>query len=199
MERISQAGDFIRNRVMTLPSTLDLAWDPRSKTPPPPNGCSSASTLNLHQVSYECYGHWATDRRLLGHELHIKLNGKAKTLICWQGKSHSLVECYIHKGKKKLEAAQPELVEAMHPTTPHNYERWIVIKGQHTGKYVHSIRYKKGATPKTLILWTVAVVTPVEGKVDEQTGEELHLEPTELCLEDESDSSKEINMFSRKL
>ncbi|KAK0473631.1 hypothetical protein IW261DRAFT_1423541 [Armillaria novae-zelandiae] len=169
MERISRTGDFIRNRAMTPPSTLNPAWDPRSKTPPLPNECSSASTSSLHQVSNECHGHWATDRRLLGHELRVKLNGKVKTLVLRQGKSSSLVECYIRKGKRKLEAVRPELAEAMHPTTPRNYERWIVIK--------------------------VAVVAPVEGKVDEQTGEELHLKSMELCLEDESDFSKEINML----
>ncbi|KAK0485333.1 hypothetical protein EDD18DRAFT_1111652 [Armillaria luteobubalina] len=161
---------------------------------------SSSNVLHSIQVSYECPGHWATDRQLLGRELRIKFNGKAKTLVLQQGESSSLVECYIHKGKKKLEAVQPELIEAMHPTTPHNYKHWIVIQGQHTGKYVRSIRYKKGAALRTLILWTVAVVTPVEGKVDEQTGEELHLKSMELCLEDESDFSKEINMLSsRKL
>ncbi|KAK0493657.1 hypothetical protein EDD18DRAFT_1356639 [Armillaria luteobubalina] len=134
MERIGRTGDFIRNRAMTPPSTLDPTWDPCSKTPPLPNECSSASTSSLHQVSYECPGHWATDRRLLGRELRVKFNGKAKTLVLWQGESSSLVECYICKGKKKLEAVQPELIEAMHPTTPRNYECWIVIQGQHTGK-----------------------------------------------------------------
>ncbi len=44
------------------------------------------------------------------------------------------------------------------------------------------------------------MVAPAEGKVDEQTGEELQLESTDLCLEDKTDTSKDINMlFSRKL
>ncbi len=121
---------------------LDPAWDPHSKTPPLPLTSSS------HQVSYEHHGHWVTDRRLLGHELHIKMNGKTKTLLFRQGGNSSSVECYICKGKKKIEAVSPESVKPMHPATPHNYECWIVIKGQHTGKYMHSIRYEKGATPK---------------------------------------------------
>ncbi|KAK0236490.1 hypothetical protein EDD85DRAFT_791787 [Armillaria nabsnona] len=103
-------------------------------------------------------------------------------------------------GKKKIEVVSPESVEPMHPATPCNHEYWIVIKGWHTGKYVHSICYEKGAMPKLLIWWMVAMVAPVEGKVDEQTGEELQLESTDLCLEDETDASKDINMlFSRKL
>ncbi len=44
------------------------------------------------------------------------------------------------------------------------------------------------------------MVAPAEGKVDEQTEEELQLESTDLCLEDETDASKDINMlFSQKL
>ncbi|KAK0440212.1 uncharacterized protein EV420DRAFT_1582234 [Desarmillaria tabescens] len=192
-------GDFIRNRATTPPPNLDPAWDPRSKTPPLPDG-SSISTSGFNPLSYEHHGHWATDGRLLGRELRIKLNGKAKTLIFRQGAKHAPVECYIRKGKKKIEAVPPELVEAIHPATPRNYERWVVIKGRHTGKYVRSIRYEKGATPKMPIWWTVAVVAPAEGQVDEQTGEELHLESTDLCLEEESESSRETNMlFSRKL
>ncbi|KAK0438716.1 uncharacterized protein EV420DRAFT_1735980 [Desarmillaria tabescens] len=178
----TQPGHFIRYRAATPPSHLDPAWDPRSKTPPLPGQSSSVSGSRFH----------------LGYEHHV--NGKAKTLVFHQGGNSSQVECYIRKGKKKIEAVSAELVEAMHPATPRNYECWIVIKGRHTGKYVRSIRYEKGATPKMPTWWTVAVVTPAEGQVDEQTGEELHLESTDLCLEEESESSRETNMlFSQKL
>ncbi|KAK0237584.1 hypothetical protein EDD85DRAFT_936560 [Armillaria nabsnona] len=197
MERFGRTGDFIRDRAKTPPVPLvplDPAWDPHSKTPPLP------STSSSHQVSYEHHGHWATDRQLLGRELCVKVNGKMKTLLFRQGRNSSPVECYICKGKKKIEAVLPESVEPMHPATPRNYERWIVIKGWHTGKYVRSIRYEKEATPKMPIQWTVAMVVPVEGKVDEQTGEELQLESTDLCLEDKTEASKDINMlFSQKL
>lgn len=145
MERFGRMGDFIRDRAMTLPVPLvplNPAWDPCSKTPPLP------STSSSHQVSYKHHGHWVTDRRLLGRELCIKVNGKMKTLLFQQGGNSSPVECYICKCKKKIEAVSPESVEPMHPATPCDYKCWIVIKGRHTGKYVCSIRYEKGATPK---------------------------------------------------
>ncbi|KAK0470197.1 uncharacterized protein EV420DRAFT_1473279 [Desarmillaria tabescens] len=182
-------GHLLRNKISTVRDVI----------------CGQDSNSRLHLIIVlEMYDPAITNKesnpQLLGHELCIKVNGKAKTLIFRQGRNSSQVECYICKGKKKIEAVSAELIEAMHPATPHNYKHWIVIKGQHTGKYVHSIRYEKGATPKMPIWWTVAIVTPVEGQVDEQTGEELHLESTDLCLEKESKSSRETNMlFSQKL
>ncbi len=82
----------------------------------------------------------------------------------------------------------------MEPSTPRNYKRWIVIKGEDTGKHVRSIRYEKGVTPKMPIWWTVAVVLPSPAGPDTLTGEELRIESTCLCLEDESADSKHHNM-----
>lgn len=99
----------------------------------------------------------------------------------------------MRKGRRKTAKVCPDVVEAMHPSTPRHYERWIVIKGKHAGKYVRSIRYEKGPTPKMPIWWTIVVVIPSSVGSDIVTGEELRLESTVLCLEDESNESKDRN------
>ncbi len=125
---------------------------------------------------------------------------KAKVMVLQQRSDGHGVQAYIRKGKKKLEPVQPGMVQAMHLATPHNYEQWIVIKGEHTGKYVRSIRYDKVENPRMPIWWTVAVVEPAEGEVDRIVREELHVDSDALCLEDKSKASKLKNMqFSRNL
>ncbi len=58
----------------------------------------------------------------------------------------------------------------------------------------------EGQDSKNAIWWTVAVVLPSAREEDILTGEELHLESTCLCLEDESADSKHRNMqFSQGL
>ncbi|SJL18954.1 uncharacterized protein ARMOST_22557 [Armillaria ostoyae] len=190
---------LIQERAGTPPPT-DTAWDPRSKTPPPPPFASGTSPPLSPSRNYEHQGHWMTDPRLVDRELRVRVGVKTKAMVLQQRSDGCGVQAYTRKGKKKLEPVEPGMVQAMHPATPRNYERWIVIKGEHTGKYVRSIRYDKAENPKMPLWWTVAVVEPVEGDVNKMVGEELHLDSDALCLEDEGDTSKRTNMqFSRNL
>ncbi len=116
------------------------------------------------------------------------------TMVTQMNLDNSVVEVYLKKGKKKKVHVSPLVVQAMELSTPCNYECWIVIKGEATGKHVRSICYKKGVTPKMPIWWTVAVVLPTPDGPDTVTGEELNIESTCLCLEDESADSKCRNM-----
>lgn len=133
-----QNQPLIRERLGTPPPT-EPAWDPCSKTPPPPPFISGTSLPLLSSSNYEHQGHWMTDPRLTDRELHVCAGSKAKVMVLQQRSDGRGVQAYIRKGKKKLEPVQPGMVQAMHPATPRNYERWIVIKGEHTSKYVRSI------------------------------------------------------------
>ncbi|KAK0470866.1 hypothetical protein IW261DRAFT_1425702 [Armillaria novae-zelandiae] len=182
-EKLTLAGEAIRSQplISCRPDTppLEPAWDPCSKMPPRPGIPSEAGPLLSPPRTYEHHGHWMTDPRLVDRELHVHVGSKAKVMVIQKRSDGAGMQAYIRKGKKKLEPIQPGMAAAMEPATPRNYERWIIIKGNNnTGKYVRSIQYKKGATPKMPIWWTVAVVEPVEGEVDRMVGEELHLDST---------------------
>ncbi len=191
---------MFRERASPPTETLPPAWDPRSKTPPPVDGTADGSSSRVVNVySLDNQGLWITDIRLLGLELRVRVSGKPVTIITQLNADNTAVEVCMKKGKKKVRVS-PFVVQAMEPSTPRNYERWVVIKGNNTGKHVRSIRYTKGVTPKMPIWWTVAFVLPSAREEDILTGEELHLESTCLCLEDESADSKHRNMqFSRGL
>ncbi|KAK0472408.1 hypothetical protein IW261DRAFT_1424446 [Armillaria novae-zelandiae] len=196
-EKLALAGEAIRSQplISRRPDTPPLkpAWDPRSKTPPRPGVPSEAGPSLSPPRTYEHHGHWMTDPRLVDRELHVHVGSKAKVMVIQKRSDGAGMQAYIRKGKKKLEPIQPGMAAAMEPATPRNYERWIIIKGDNTGKYVRSIRYKKGATPKMPIWWTVAVVEPVEGEVDRMVGEELHLDSTP-CNSGEAGPSSRVRL-----
>ncbi|KAK0488162.1 hypothetical protein EDD18DRAFT_1359848 [Armillaria luteobubalina] len=151
--------------------------------------------------SHDSSGHWTSDPRLVGREFRIRIGGKAKVVMLQKGANDDVAQAYVRRGKRKLELmADRKLIEAMHPANPRNYERWIVIEGEHTGKYVRSIRYNRVKESKESIQWTVATVEPIIGECDKLTGENLDLDSSCLCLEAENDTSKWRNMkFSRNL
>ncbi|SJL15928.1 uncharacterized protein ARMOST_19436 [Armillaria ostoyae] len=199
----STVGPLSLERPPTPPTSTDepycAAWDPRSKTPPLINGNDSVATSS-RLPEYVHQGHWTSDFRLTGYEFRVMIGGKRKTVYLQNTWDNARVEVYMRKGKTKSQRISAEVVEAMHPTTPRNYERWIVIKGPHTGKYVRSIRYEKNPNPKMPIWWTVAVIQPTSQGHDELLDEELHLICSDLCLEDEDEKSRNRNMqFSRNL
>ncbi|KAK0471210.1 hypothetical protein IW261DRAFT_1425339 [Armillaria novae-zelandiae] len=171
---------------------LEPAWDPLFQNASPTRHTFRGRSFAI------TFRHLRASRPL--DDRSSPCRSKAKVMVIQKRSDGAGVQAYIRKGKKKLELIQPGMAAAMQPATPRNYEQWIIIKGDNTGKYVRSIRYKKGATPKMPIRWTVAVVEPVKGEVDRMVGEELHLDSTVLCLEEESEVSKLKNMqFSRNL
>lgn len=190
-------GKLSLERELTLPPFADgpysAAWDPHSKMPP-----LSEAQCSLLQSSrppeYEHKGHWTSDFHLTGFPLCAMVGGKRKTIVLQTTWGNCNVEVYMCKGKTKLEQVLPEIVEAIHLSTVHNYECWVVIKGPHAGKQVCSIHYEKGVTSKMPIWWTVAVVQLVPQAHDKLMGEELHLVLSDICLEDESKKSQEENM-----
>ncbi|KAK0451953.1 uncharacterized protein EV420DRAFT_1482299 [Desarmillaria tabescens] len=144
--------------------------------------------------SLDNQGLWVTDLCLLGLELRVQVSGKPMTMITQLNADNTTVDVYLKKGKRKKVLVSLLVVQAMKPSTLHNYEHWVVIKGKNTGKHVCSICYEKSMTPKLPIWWTVTVVLPSAFGADTLTGEELHVESTCLCLEDKSADSKHRNM-----
>ncbi|KAK0472835.1 hypothetical protein IW261DRAFT_1423991 [Armillaria novae-zelandiae] len=175
----------------SLAEHLDPAWDPRS---PAPAGLLPTPDLP-NSSAFEHHDHWVTDICLLTYRLHVQASGKPMTMMTEYNALLEKVKAYIHKGKKKKKVLESyQFVQPMEPSTPHHYDRWIVIKGDHAGKQVRSIRYDKGLNPKMPIWWMVAVVLPSDDDVDTVTREELCIESTCLCLEDKSAESKKRNM-----
>ncbi|KAK0460422.1 uncharacterized protein EV420DRAFT_1640971 [Desarmillaria tabescens] len=172
-----------------LVSTIGAPFLPPPSLPLPPS------------QSYEHFEHWTHDHRLVGREFRVRIGGKAKVVMLQKGTNDHGAQAYIRRGKRKLELlADHKLIEAMHPANPRNYERWIVIRGEHTGKYVQAIRYDRADKTKGSLQWTVAIIEPILGELDKLTGENLELDSASLCLEAESDASKWRNMkFSRNL
>ncbi|KAK0468815.1 hypothetical protein IW261DRAFT_1567205 [Armillaria novae-zelandiae] len=187
----TQRGTIQLERPESPAEHLDPAWDPRS---PAPAGLLPTPDLP-NSSAFEHHDHWVTDIRLLTYRLRVQASGKPMTMTTEYNALSEKVEAYIHKGKKKKKVLESyQFVQPMEPSTPRHYDRWIVIKGDHAGKQVRSIRYDKGLNPKMPIWWTVAVVLPSDDDVDTVTGEELCIESTCLCLEDESAESKKRNM-----
>ncbi len=176
-----------------LPRKHYLQHGTHDQRPPVDETADGSSSQVVNVYSLDNQGLWITDIRLLGLELCVRVLGKPVTIIMQLNADNTAVEVCMKKGKKKVRMS-PFMVQAMEPSTPRNYECWVVIKGNDTGKHVRSIHYTKGITPKMPIWWTVAVVLPSAREEDILTGEELHLESTCLCLEDESADSKHHNM-----
>ncbi|KAK0207827.1 hypothetical protein IW262DRAFT_1469178 [Armillaria fumosa] len=173
-----------------LAECLNPACDPWSLTP-----VESLSSPNLSNSSaLEHCDHWVTDICLLTYRLLVQASSKLMTMSTKYNAVSEKVRGYIHKGKKKKVLESYLVLQPMEPSTLCNYDRWIVIKGEYTRKHVHLIQYEKGVNPRMPIWWTVAVVLPSDDGMDTVTREELCIESTCLCLENESAGSKKHNM-----
>jgi len=90
----------------------------------------------------------------------------------------------------KMHTLKPEHVAPKHPNATRDNGLLVVIKGEHSGKYVRRIHHRYDGKEAILIL---AVVNREAGKMDSLTGERLELDVTCLCLCDELKDDKKLN------
>ncbi|KAK0227726.1 hypothetical protein IW262DRAFT_1454898 [Armillaria fumosa] len=165
---------------------LSPAWDPSALEP----GSSSA-------ISSPTY--WCTDPRLHGfkfraqyHGLNIVVGVRAN-IIGGGG-----LKC-IREDTSAGEELDPAAVLPIKPTARH-YDMFLVISGEHCGKWVRGIQFKKGLSQDHSDLeWMVAVVIPRAPYLqDDLTDERLVLHSSCMTLADESPHDQALNEGLRK-
>jgi len=183
------------------PFSSSPAWDPSSRTPLPipEDAAQSDSDSCLTDPSYQhtvsqvqnTAPNVLMDPRLLNAHLRICiLDGmfKGKTVVA----SIEAIDgrpCIRYK-HYKMHTLKPEHVAPKHPNATRDNGLLVVIKGEHSGKYVRRIHHRYDGKEAILIL---AVVNREAGKMDSLTGERLELDVTCLCLCDELKDDKKLN------
>jgi len=81
-----------------------------------------------------------------------------------------------------------------HPNATRDNGLLVVIRGEHTGKYVWRIHHRYHDGRPLMIL---AVVMPVDGAADSLVGERLELDVDFLCVAAETKKQKDLNASLR--
>ena len=129
------------------------------------------------------------DSRLLGVPLKVTAQGgwlNNKDIVV----SIQYVEgrlAFQYKRHKTMTTLKPEWVTPKHPHPTRGKNLLVVIRGDHFGKYVGRIYHRYEGTK---VLITLCVVERLAGQQDRLTGEELALEPSHLCICEESEGDK---------
>ncbi len=93
------------------------------------------------------------------------------------------------------ENLDPTRVLPIHPKARH-YDMFLVISGEHRGKWVRSIQFtKRSVNGSTALDWNVVVVIPRTPFLeDEVTDERMVLHSSMMTLAAETDDSKRLNV-----
>ncbi|KAK0493110.1 hypothetical protein EDD18DRAFT_1108324 [Armillaria luteobubalina] len=166
---------------------LSPAWDPSAPEP----GSSTA-------VSSPTY--WCTDSRLYGYKFRATYHGlniiaAVHEKILGEGR----MTCF-RDDTSACEELDPAAVLPIHPTARH-YELFLVISGEHCGKWVRGIQFKKRSSQNRSDLeWTVAVVIPRAPYLqDDLTDERLVLHSSCMTLADELAQERKLNDSLKRL
>ena len=92
---------------------------------------------------------------------------------------------------KCVKTLNPEWITPKHPHPTRGNALLVVIRGDHCGKYVRRVYHRYEGTSKVLI--TLRVVERFAEQQDRLTGEELALDPSHLCICEESEGDKKLN------
>ncbi|KAK0468952.1 hypothetical protein IW261DRAFT_1426003 [Armillaria novae-zelandiae] len=158
---------------------LSPAWNPSSPDPPP--------------LKY-----WCLDRRLLDARFRVQYNDLKITALVKYDISLKKIVC-IRDDTPLGTTLDPARVLAIHPKIRH-YDMFLVISGEHCGKWVRSIRFHKRSPTETSDLdWTVVVVIPRAPFMhDDVTDETLVLHSSTMTIADETKISRQLNLDLRK-
>ncbi|KAK0474819.1 hypothetical protein IW261DRAFT_1422668 [Armillaria novae-zelandiae] len=165
---------------------LSPAWDPSAPEP--------GSSLAVSSPTY-----WCTDRRLHGFQFRAKYQG-LNIVAAVRAKLNGSdgLKC-VREDTSLHEELDPTAVLPIHPTARH-YDMFLVISGEHCGKWVRGIQYKK-ISPKdhSDLEWTVAVVIPRTPFMhDDLTDERLVLHSSCMTLANETAISRNLNENLRR-
>jgi len=190
-------------------TSVTPAWNPSSRTPGWEPACDTPAATPLRPTSpppiastsraaavQEPADHLLLNQLLVGVSLKVNVTEKDGKV-----KEHniSIVE---HNGQLRLRRTvyttssflSPERVSVKHPNATRDNGLLVVIRGEHTGKYVWRIHHRYHDGRPLMIL---AVVTPVDGAVDSLVGERLELDVDFLCVAAETKKQKDLNASLR--
>lgn len=155
---------------------LSPAWNPLSPNPP---------------------SHWCLSPRLLGARFHVQYNGHRIVALVKHDCQGNIV-C-VRDDTPLGETLNPSRVLAIHPK-PRHYDLFLVISGEHCGKWVRSIKFEKRSPGDNSNLdWTVAVViTRALYLPDDVTDERLTLHNSMMTIAEETKESKALNLTVKK-
>ncbi|KAK0468505.1 hypothetical protein IW261DRAFT_1426334 [Armillaria novae-zelandiae] len=158
---------------------LSPAWNPSSPDPPP--------------LKYWCLDRWLLDARFRVQYNDLKITALVKYDI-----SLKKIVC-IRDDTPLGTTLDPARVLAIHPKIRH-YDMFLVISGEHCGKWVRSIQFHKRSPTETSDLdWTVVVVIPRAPFMhDDVTDETLVLHSSTMTITDETKISRQLNLDLRK-
>ncbi|KAK0468525.1 hypothetical protein IW261DRAFT_1426353 [Armillaria novae-zelandiae] len=158
---------------------LSPTWNPSSPDPPP--------------IEY-----WCLNRRLLGARFRVQYNSLKITALVKYDSSLEKIVCTRDDTPLGM-ILDPPRVLAIHPKIRH-YDMFLVISGEHCGKWVRSIRFhKRLPTNSSDLDWTVAVVIPRAPFMDDDvTDETLVLHSSIMTIADEMKISRQLNSNLRK-
>ncbi len=167
---------------VTPPSPTVDTNDPVSPSPLSPSSSVVANDA----------AHWSLNCKLEGLGVRVYLDnikGKNKDVV---------VTLELHEGRLQLRkknqrsriTIEPSRISPIHPGT-RDYGRWVVIQGEHCGKHVRAIQFKRLSKEK--LEWELFVVVPRNKEMDLVTGEEIYVSHDSLCLAPESVESKQLN------
>ncbi|KAK0502211.1 hypothetical protein EDD18DRAFT_1346791 [Armillaria luteobubalina] len=159
--------------------SLSPAWNPSSPDPPP--------------IQY-----WCLDHRLLNARFRVQYNSlKITARVDYDITLHEIV-C-IRDDTPLRTILDPARVLAIHPKIRH-YDMFLVISGEHCGKWVRSVRFhKRSPTDSSDLDWTVVVVIPRAPFMhDDVTDETLVLHSSTMTIADETKLSRQLNLDLRK-
>ncbi|KAK0491933.1 hypothetical protein EDD18DRAFT_1358358 [Armillaria luteobubalina] len=166
---------------------LSPAWDPSA----PELGSSMAASSPTY---------WCTDQRLHSYKFCAIYHGlKISAAACANSISGGGLKC-VRDDTLAREELDPAAVLPIHPTSRH-YDLFLVISGEHCGKWVRGIQFKKGTSQdRSDLEWTVAVVIPRAPYLqDDLTDERLALHSSCMTLADESVQEWKLNNSLKRL
>ncbi|SJL11844.1 uncharacterized protein ARMOST_15255 [Armillaria ostoyae] len=154
---------------------LSPAWDPSSPDPI----------------------HWCLDPKLIGVKFRAQYNG-CQISASVRREKDGKINC-IRVDTLFTEILDPTRVLPIHPKTQH-YDLFLVISGEHRGKWVRSIQFtKRSLSDRTDLDWNVAVVIPRAPFLeDEVTDDTMDLHSSMMTLAAEDEDSKRLNLNLRK-
>ncbi|KAK0475023.1 hypothetical protein EDD18DRAFT_1116208 [Armillaria luteobubalina] len=172
---------------------------PRSVTPQPdPMEQSLSPAWNPSSPDPPLIQYWCLDHRLLNARFRVQYNSlKITARVDYDITLHEIV-C-IRDDTPLRTILDPARVLAIHPKIRH-YDMFLVILGEHCGKWVRSIRFhKRLPTDSSDLDWTVVVVIPRAPFMhDDVTDETLVLHSSTMTIADETKLSQQLNLDLRK-
>ncbi|KAK0478117.1 hypothetical protein EDD18DRAFT_1364787 [Armillaria luteobubalina] len=203
---IVEDADFIHNLVPKTnvlgkrgrrPPSPEPTAQPRSVTPlPDPTERCLSPAWNPSSPNPPSYTYWCLDCRLLGAKFRVQYNNLKIAALVKHDSLLDKIVC-IRNDTPLGTILDPARVLAVHPKIRH-YDMFLVISGEHCGKWVRSIRFHK-RTNNSDLDWTVVVIIPRAPYMhDDVTDETLVLHSSTMTIADETKNSRELNLHLRK-